>query len=129
MREGERLQMYAFLVDMEIYSKKTRDLFTMYGWAPGRDGPHSKGLERYVRKAVREGLVETFPARARGREARGYRLTGSGRGRFQDLQGAFGRDTALIRGLLEEFRDDPLMDSLATHVYRAYPGHTRDKTQ
>jgi len=129
VRGAARLQMYAFLVDMAIYSKRTRDLFTMYGWEPGRPGPRSKSLERHVRKAVREGLVEEFPARARGGEPAGYRLTDGGKERFLELQGAFGGDTALIRGLLAEFKGDPLMDPLVAHVNRAYPEYTQDKVR
>lgn len=129
VRGRERLQMYAFLADMEIHSKKTRDLFTMYGWEPGESGPRSESLGRYVRKAVREGLVETFPASANGGAAMGYRLTGSGKGRFRELQGAFGGCAAPMGDLLAEFKDDLLADPLAVHVHKAYPEYTRDKAR
>lgn len=129
VRGRTRLQMYAFLVDMAVHSKETRDLFTMYVWEPGESGPHSKSLERYVRKAVREGLVEEFPAHEQVEGQLGYRLTDGGKGRFQELQGTFGRDVELIREILAEFKNDRLEDPVVAHVYKAYPEYTQDKTQ
>jgi len=76
-----RLQKYAFLVDINLYSKKTKDLFTMYGWEPGEFGPHSKSLGRHVHRAVGDNLVGAFPVHApNGNGTDGYRLTGAGRG-------------------------------------------------
>jgi len=117
-----RLQKYAFLVDMNLYSKKTKDLFTMYGWEPGKFGPHSRSLERHVHRAVRDSLVETFPVHdPNGKESAGYRLTSAGRGAFQELQGAFQRDVLAIKDILERFKDDHSVDPLLAHVYGAYP--------
>lgn len=67
-----RLRGYAFLVDMNMYSKKTRDMFTLFGWKPGKSGPHSKILERRLRNAIRENLVETPPARTANGEPSTY---------------------------------------------------------
>jgi len=122
VRGRARLQKYAFLADMGLYSKKTRDLFTMYGWKPARFGPHSRILGRYLRRAVDGGLVEAFPTHdPNGKKSTGYRLTGKGRERLQGLEGAFGKDVALIRGILARFQNDSTEDPLAAHVHGAYP--------
>jgi len=124
-----RLQKYAFLVDMNLYSKKTKDLFTMYGWEPGKFGPHSRSLERHVHRAVRDSLVETFPVHdPNGKESAGYRLTSAGRGAFQELQGAFQRDVLAIKDILERFKDDHSVDPLLAHVYGAYPEYADKST-
>lgn len=128
VRGRTRLQKYAFLVDMGLYSKKTRHLFTMYGWKPDKFGPHSTTLERYVRKAVREGLVREFPTYAPSGESSGYRLTDDGVKRFRELQGAFGKDILAIRDLLGKFKGDRSVDPLLAHVYSSYPEYTGKST-
>jgi len=122
--EMARLQGYAFLVDMSMYSKKTRDMFTLFGWKPGRLGPHSKILERRLRTAVRENLVEMAPARTADGEPLAYGLTDGGRKMYRELQGAFGKDIALIKELLAEFKDGRSADRLAARVHNAYPEYT-----
>lgn len=119
-----RLQGYAFLVDMGMYSKKTRDVFTLFGWKPGKLGPHSKILERRLRNAVQENLVEAPYARAANGELPAYRLTDNGKEMYRELQGAFGGDIARIKELLAEFKDDRSVDRLAAHVHSAYPEYT-----
>lgn len=122
VRGRTRLQKYAFLADMGMYSKKTKRLFTMYGWEPGKFGPHSKILERCMREAVDEGLVEAFPICApNGEASTGYRLASRGKERFQELQGAFGKDVVLIKELLAKFKNDRSADALLAHVHGAYP--------
>lgn len=122
IRGKTRLQKYAFLVDMGLYSKKTREYFTMYGWEPNRHGAYSSNLEYHVQKAIDEGLVEPFPTCApEGEESTGYRLGNEGKKRFQDLLGAFEGDTVLIRDLLSRFKNDLTVDPLIAHAYGKYP--------
>lgn len=129
VRGRTRLQKYAFLVDMRLYSKKTRELFTMYGWRSDKFGPHSRSLERHVRKAVRESLVETFPVYApNGKESTGYRLTSTGMEKFLDLQKTFGQDISFIKNTLEKFKNDRSVDPLIAYVYNAYPEYTDKST-
>lgn len=125
VRERTRMQKYTFLADMALYSKKTKRLFTMYEWKPGKSGPHSQILERCMRKAMDKELVEAFPACAPGGKAStGYRLASKGEERLRELRGAFERDIALMGELLEEFRDDRSEDRLAAHVRGTHPGYT-----
>ncbi len=129
VRGRTRLQKYAFLVDMGLYSKRTKKLFTMYGWHPDKFGPHSTILERYVRKAMNGGLVESFPVYApSGTTSVGYRLTSKGTARFQELQGAFGKDIVFIKELLAKFKNGRSVDPLIAHVYGAYPEYTAKST-
>ncbi len=120
-----RLRGCAFLVDVNMYSKKTMDLFTLFGWKPGRLGPHSSILERRLRSAVRRGLVEASPAHTANGEPPAYGLTDSGKEMYRELQGAFGDDIALIKELLAEFKDDRSADLLAAHIHSAYPEYTK----
>ncbi|MDD9842454.1 MAG: hypothetical protein OXU85_00945 [Thaumarchaeota archaeon] len=123
--ETSRLQGCAFLVDINMYSKKTRDLFTLFGWKPGRLGQHSKTLERRLRNAVRKGLVEVSPARTTNSEPPAYGLTDGGKEMYRELQETFGEDIALIKKLLAEFKDDRSADRLAAHIHNAYPEYTK----
>lgn len=129
VRGRTRLQKYAFLVDMNLHSRKTKDLFTLYGWKSDKFGPHSKSLERHVRKAARDGLVETFPSYAHnGKESIGYRLTRAGLEKFQGLQDTFENDILFIKDLLGEFKHDRSADPLVAHVYKAYPEYANRST-
>lgn len=129
VRGRTRLQKYAFLADMKLYSRKTRDLFTMYGWRSGKFGPHSKSLERHVRTAVRENMVEAFPIYApNGKESTGYRLTSAGMGKFLDLQKTFAGDVLSIKDTLERFKNDSSVDPLIAHVHGKYPEYTDKST-
>lgn len=119
-----QLQKYAFLVDMGLYSKKTGDLFTLFGWKAGKLGPHSKILERRLRSAMQENLVETPNAHEPNAELLRYRLTDIGKERFQELQGAFGGDMPLIKGILAEFKGSPSVEALVAHVHNKYPEYT-----
>lgn len=129
VRGRTRIQKYAFLVDMSMYSKKTKRLFTMYGWEPAKFGPHSKILEWCIRDAVDGGLVETFPAYApKGKTSTGYKLTTRGEEKFQELHEAFGSDIKLIKKTLAKFKNDRSTDPLIAHVYNAYPDYKAKST-
>lgn len=129
IRGKTRLQVCAFLVDMGIHSKKTRDYFTMYGWEPSECGPYSSNLEYHVQKAIDGSLVEAFPAYApEGKDSMGYRLTGAGEKRFQELLGTFENDTVLTRGILSRFKNDRTVDPLIAHAYREYPEYANRGT-
>lgn len=124
VRGRTRMQKYAFLVDMSMYSKKTKRLFTMYGWEPDKFGPHSQILEWCIREAIDEGLVETFPTYdPNGKTSTGYKLTSNGKERFQELHDAFGTDVELIKQLLAKFKNDLSTDPLVAYVYDAYPDY------
>lgn len=102
VRGRTRLQKYAFLVDTGLYSKKTKDYFTMYGWESNKYGAHSSNLEYHVQKAIEGGMVETLPAHAPGgKDSAMYALSCEGKKKFQELLGAFGDDVVAIRGLLQ----------------------------
>ena len=125
VRGSARLQKYMFLVDMSMYSHKTRGLYNMYGWKSHRYGPHSTGLERYVSTAVNNGLVETFQIPAPdGKTGTGYRLTDTGMAEFQRLLASFSDDSDRIKSLLAKFAHDAQVDPLVRHVHSHYPEFT-----
>lgn len=129
IRGKTRLQKYAFLVDMALYSKKTRRYFTMYGWEPHKYGAYSSNLEHHVQKAIDGGLVESFPTHAtEGRESAGYRLSNEGKKRFQELLGAFEGDTVLIKDLLSRFKSDRTADPPIAHACGECPEHASQST-
>jgi len=116
------LQKYAFLVDVEMYSRKTRAYYTMFGWKPHKSGPHSVWPGRYVDKAVRNGLVEEFPiASLRSGDSVGYRLTSHGKEMFDSLLGVFQKDVDRMRDVLAEFALEQSSDRVTSHIYENYP--------
>ncbi|MCY4251947.1 MAG: hypothetical protein OXD41_01410, partial [Thaumarchaeota archaeon] len=83
----------------------------------------------HVQKAIDGGLVEAFLAHAHeGKGPMGYRLTGAGEKRFQELLGTFENDTVLIRGILSRFKNDRTVDPLIAHAYREYPEYANRGT-
>ncbi|RNJ74437.1 MAG: hypothetical protein EB824_03555 [Thaumarchaeota archaeon S15] len=118
------LQKYAFLVDVEMYSRKTRGYYTMFGWKPHKSGPHSIWPGRHVDEAVGDGLVEEFPIVTRhSGDSVGYRLTARGMGMFEGLMGAFQKDSDKMREILAEFAPEQSLDHVTTHIHAHYPEH------
>jgi len=129
IRGGTRLQKYAFLVDMGLYSKKTRGYFTMYGWEPSSRGAYSSNLEHHVQKAIEGGLVETFSAHApEGKGCAGYKLSPGGEKKFQELLGVFEDDVVAIKDILSRFKNDRTADPLVAHACREYPEYAAVST-
>lgn len=56
-------------------------------------------------------------------------LTARGNEMYRELQGAFGKDIALIKDLLAEFKDGRSADRLAAHVHNAYPVYAEKKLE
>lgn len=118
------LQKYTFLVDMEMYSRKSRDIYTMFGWKAHESGPHSASHGRYVDDAVRDGLVEEFPIAPRhAGEATGYRLTSRGKEMFDGLLGAFQGDSDSMKCILAEFVPEQSVERVASYIHERYPGY------
>lgn len=116
------LQKYTFLVDMEMYSRKSRDIYTMFGWKAHESGPHSAWHGRYVDDMVRDGLVEEFPIAPRhAGEATGYRLTSRGKDMFNELLGAFQKDTDSMKRILAEFAPEQSVERVVSHIRGRYP--------
>ena len=116
------LQKYTFLVDMELYSRKSRDIYTMFGWKPHQSGPHSVWPGRFVDRAVRKGLVEEFSITSpHSVDSVGYRLTGRGQRVYDGLLGAFQKDIDSMRRILAEFAPEQSIDSVISHIYARYP--------
>lgn len=116
------LQKYTFLVDVEMYSRKSRDIYTMFGWKPHKSGPYSAWPGRFVDEAVRDGLVEEFPAASRHSEDPvGYRLTSLGKEVFDGLLGAFQKDVDRMKEILSEFAPKQSVDHVTSHIYEHYP--------
>ena len=118
VRGTTRLQKYAFLVDMNIYSSKSREIYTMYGWKSHKFGPYSTNLEGHIRAAIDEKLVEAFSIPAPdGKTGVGYRLTDTGKAEFEELLESFRDDSMRIKSLLSKFAHDRTVDPLAEFVY------------
>lgn len=122
VRGNTLLHRCAFLVDMEMYSRESRDIYTMFGWKPHKYGPHSEWFGRYVDEAVRDGLVEEFPVPLRDSgDSTGYRLTGSGREEFDGLLGAFAGDIEKIKGILAKAAPEQSTSRAVSYVHEHYP--------
>lgn len=116
------LQKYTFLVDVGIYSRKSRDIYTMFGWKPHKSGPHSEWPGRLVDEAMRDGLVEEVPtAPPRSEDPVGYRLTGLGKKMFDGLLGAFQKDADRMKEILVEFAPEQSVDRVTSYIYAHYP--------
>lgn len=116
------LQKYTFLVDVEMYSRKSRDIYTMFGWTPHKSGPYSVWPGRFVDEAVSDGLVEEFPVASRhSGDSVGYRLTRLGKEMFNDLLGAFQKDVDRMKEILAEFAPEQSVDRVTSHIYEHYP--------
>jgi len=126
VKGGTRLQKYAFLVDMGLYSKKTRGYLTMYGWEASRRGAYSSNLEHHVQKAIEGGLVEALAAHAPEGKDLGYRLSPGGEKKFQELLCVFGDDVVAIKGLLSRFQNDRTVEPLVAHACREYPEYATE---
>lgn len=117
------LQKYAFLVDVEMYSRKSRDIYTMFGWTPHKSGPYSVWPGRFVDEAVSDGLVEEFPVASRhSGDSVGYRLTRLGKEMFNDLLGAFQKDVDRMGKLLAGFAPEHLV---ASRICARYPEYAK----
>jgi len=118
----------AFLVDVEMYSRESRDIYTMFGWRPHAHGPHSEWFGRYVDEAVRDGLVEEFQATPRDSgDFIGYRLTGRGREEFAGLLEVFAKDTERMRAILAKAAPEQSLDHIISYIYKHYPNYADKK--
>jgi len=115
------LQKYAFLVDVEMYSQKSRDIYTMFGWKPHKSGPHSEWPGRFVDEAVRDGLVEELTVSRHPGDPVVYRLTSLGKEMFNGLLGAFQKDVDRMKEVLAEFAPEQSVDHVTSHIYERYP--------
>ncbi|MDD9843752.1 MAG: hypothetical protein OXU85_07705 [Thaumarchaeota archaeon] len=124
VRGASLLHKCAFLVDVEMYSRESRDIYTMFGWKPHRHGPHSEWFGRYVDEAVRDGLVEEFPALQQDfGDSAGYRLTGTGKKEFAALLEVFTNDVKKIREIMAKAAPGQSLDRLTSYIYKHYPEH------
>ncbi|MDD9809498.1 MAG: hypothetical protein OXU25_06720 [Thaumarchaeota archaeon] len=122
------LQKYTFLVDMELYSRKSRDIYTMFGWKPHQSGPHSVWPGRFVDRAVRDGLVEEFSLTSRHSiDSVGYRLAGRGQRVYDGLLGAFQKDIDRMRELFAELAPEQHVDRVTFHICANYPEYVDSK--
>lgn len=122
VRGRELLHRCAFLVDMEMYSRESRDIYTMFGWRPHAHGPRSEWFGRYVDEAVRDGLVEEFPAVSRhSGDSVGYRLTGLGKEVFDGLLGTFQKDVDRMKEILA----GPAPGHTASRICARYPEYAK----
>lgn len=128
VRENTLLHMCAFLVDMEMYSRESRDVYTMFGWRPHKYGPHSEWFGRYVDEAIRDGLVEEFttPPQDSG-VCTGYRLTGAGRDEFDGLLGTFAGDVERIKAILATAAPEQSTSRIISYIREHYPEYVGKK--
>jgi len=122
------LQKYTFLVDMEVYSRKSRDIYTMFGWRPHQSGPHSVWPGRFVDRAVRDGLVEEFSLTSRHSiDSVGYRLADRGQRVYDGLLGAFQKNIDRMRELFAELAPEQHVDRVTFHICANYPEYVDSK--